>query len=55
MSTITCKGKPLAFVKYEKIENKNPKFEGQTTMLDGGRNITIWYVEADDKYYACIG
>lgn len=52
---MTCNGKPLAFVKYEKIENKSPKFIGQTIMLDYGRNITIWYVESDDKYYACIG
>lgn len=50
----TFNGKPLCFVKYEKIENKNPKFAAQTCLLDGGHNIIIWFVESEDKYYACI-
>ena len=48
-------GKPLHFVKYASIENKNPQFVAQTTMLDFGRYLAIWYVESDDKYYMCIG
>lgn len=54
MNQITYNNKPLSFIKYERIENKNPKFVGQTTLLDGGRYISIWYVEIEDKYYACI-
>lgn len=50
----TFNGKPLGFVKYEKIESKNPQFVAQTTLLDGDRYIAIWFVESDDKYYACI-
>ena len=45
----------LQFVKYEEIEYKQPKFVGQTRMLDGNRNITFWFVQEDNKYYACIG
>jgi len=54
MSAIKCNDRPLSFVKYEKIEEKKPQYIGQTSMLDCGRNIIIWYVEAEDKYYACI-
>lgn len=54
MNVATFNNKPLGFVKFEKIEGKEPQFVAQTTMLDGGRNITIWYVETEDKYYACI-
>lgn len=55
MSVATFDGKPLGFIKYEKIENKNPKFVAQTALLDCGHNITIWFVESENKYYACIG
>ena len=55
MNVASFNGKELGFIKYEKIENKNPKFIAQTAMLDGGRYIAIWFVESEDKYYACIG
>lgn len=43
----------LYLVKYENIENKNPKYLGQTCLLDCRHNLTFWGV--DNKVYACIG
>lgn len=51
----TFNNKPLGFVKYEKIEDKNPQFVAQTSLLDKDSYIAIWYIEEEDKYYACIG
>lgn len=50
----TFNNKPLGFIKYSKIENKNPQFIAQTSFLDGNHHIIIWFVESEDKYYATI-
>lgn len=52
---MTFNQKPFGFVKFNKIEDKNPTFIAQTTMLDCERYISIWYVESEEKYYAYIG
>lgn len=48
-------GMPLYVAKYEQIQDKDPEFVAQSAMLDFDRNLTIWFVGQESKYYICIG